>query len=91
MAHGPVNHACYNRAGTETESNREKGKKIREEIGREAEKPNSCVLCQLAFAVKGSGGTQQNEWNYWAFIKQTAGPVRNLKATAKEPTRSIYF
>lgn len=75
MAHGPVNHASYNRTGLPEQWNpqrKQQGgldrRKLKEESQRGEEKPNSYYLCWLAFVVSGSEGTQQRKWNYWAFI-----------------------
>ncbi len=66
-------------------------KKIRKASQRGAEEPNSYFFGRLAFVVRASEDTQQRERNYWAFIKQTAGPLQNLKAAAKQPTRKISW
>lgn len=66
-------------------------KENRRESQRGAKKPHSYCLCWLAFVVRASADTQQREWNYWAFIKQTAGPLWNLKAAAKQPTHKISW
>lgn len=74
-----------------TQQKKTERKKRREEGQWGAEKPNSYFLRWLAFVVRGSSDTQQSEWNYWAFIKQTAGPRQNLKAAAKQPTRKTSY
>lgn len=69
----------------QTEWATEKGKN-RKESRKELRKlggTNSDFLCWLAFVVRGSRDTHHSEWNYWAFIKQTAGPLWSLKAAAK--------
>lgn len=78
MAHGPVNHTGYNRTGPPEQRNLSQTEKLH-------------FLCWLAFVIGGSTDTQHSEWNYGAFIKQTAGPLRNLKAAAKQPTRKITY
>lgn len=73
---------CHNSGPlNQTERSTEKGgkknkreKKDREEL-RKLGGTNSDFCCWLAFVVRGSRETHQSEWNYWAFIKQTAGPL----------------
>lgn len=67
-----------------TEKSRKKENKSRESEGlRNLVGTNSYFHCWLASGVRGSRDTHQNEWNYWAFIKQTAGLLRSLKAAGK--------
>lgn len=95
IAYGPVNHtsflrteaqkswnpqrdeASYRKRRKEGKWEKKNGEELRNLVGT-----NSYFLCWLAVVI-GSRDTQQNEWNYWAFIKQTAGPLWRLKAAAK--------
>lgn len=73
-----------------TEKYGKKGNKRRKTEGlRNLVGTNSYWLRWLVLVVRRRGVTHQSEWNYWAFIKQTAGLLRSLKAATKHspPTR----